>query len=166
MYKEETHPDGGKRQISKVETEDKGRRYMARRKRFTEEEQKVLAANIYTHKVTAAQIELTAEFKKRFWEERCSGRSIAEAFEACGYDPEILGVNRMKGIAEKLRAQFKAGEEPSTGRRPRGSCKKKLEEDRDGEIDDLRKRVEFLEKQIDFLKRIMPVRTSGKSVSS
>ena len=139
---------------------------MGHRKRFTEEQQKELAANIYTHKVTAAQIELTAEFKKKFWEERCNGRSIAEAFEACGYDPEILGVNRMKGIAEKLRAQFKAGEEPSTGRRPRGSCKKKQEEDRNDDIDDLRRRVEFLEKQIDFLKRIMPVRTSGKSVSS
>ena len=72
----------------------------------------------------------------------------------------------MKGISEKLRKQMAAGEEPSTGRRPYGSVKAAKEAESDNEIDDLRRRVEFLEKQIDFLKRIMPVRTSRKSVSS
>ena len=36
---------------------------MARRKRFTEEEQAALAANPYTHKVTEAQIEFTLKVR-------------------------------------------------------------------------------------------------------
>lgn len=140
------------------------------RKPFTDAEMMQLADNPYTYKVTRGQISFTAEFKKDFWDKRCAGRTVEEAFRECGYDPDVLGSGRMRGTAEMIRTQNKNGEEPHSGRRPYGALKARSrqnkERDIESEVADLQHRVEFLEKQIDFLKRIAPARTLKQSVNS
>ena len=132
---------------------------------FTPEEQELLRQNPYTAKVTDCQIHFTAEFKQKFWEADCAGMKPTEIVRSLGYDPALIGQRRISMMAYHIRDQAKAGEEFHTGRRP--ARKRPAEpETLEDTVKDLKTRLEFAEKQIDFLKKTMSIRAGARQVSS
>ena len=66
-------------------------------KKFTSKEVEALRCNPYTHRVTQCQLSFTAEFKERFLELYNEGMSPRDILISLGYDPAVLGDNRISG---------------------------------------------------------------------
>lgn len=133
------------------------------RKSFTSEEKETLRANPYTSTVTDRQISFTAAFKSAFWEAECSGMKPKQIFMQLGYDPEILGTNRVASVAASIRKEVKQDGGFHTGRRPWGSvAAENADSDLQKKVEELQARVDLLEHQMNFLKKVTPVRV-GRS---
>ncbi|WP_028402077.1 HTH domain-containing protein, partial [Ectobacillus panaciterrae] len=65
------------------------------KKIFTEKETKQLSTNKYVKAVGTKGITYTDEFKRIFISEREKGKAAREIFEHCGFDPEVLGMDRI-----------------------------------------------------------------------
>lgn len=136
---------------------------------FTSEELVKLRNNPYTYKATPAQLRFTAAFKELFWNEYNNGILPRKIIENCGYDPDMLGVSRINGILFHIRETASKGDVFTSENKPR--CKKQAMSDGipltpDGRINRLEQEVTYLRKEVEFLKKISSVRTSGKSVKS
>ena len=84
--------------------------------RFTPEQMKILSANPFTYKVSAICIHYTLEFKNLFLAHYEAGEPVKDIFAAFGYDPAILGDNRMYAFARRISKQAKEGKVPKIGR--------------------------------------------------
>ena len=78
---------------------------MAAKKPFTESEQKLLKRNPYTYQVTTQKIRFTAEFKQAFWDLYRSGTSPVLVMRQLGYDIDLLGKERIRGIRTAVQRQ-------------------------------------------------------------
>lgn len=78
---------------------------MAAKKPFTESEQKLLKRNPYTYQVTTQKIRFTAEFKQAFWDLYRSGTSPVLVMRQLGYDIDLLGKERIRGIRTVVQRQ-------------------------------------------------------------
>ena len=76
---------------------------MSTKKKFTPEEVEALRANPYTEKVTEEQISFTLAFKEAFWRLSVEGCTGNMAFRKLGYDPEVLGFERVHNITKRIR---------------------------------------------------------------
>ena len=138
---------------------------------FTEEEMEALRNNPYTYRVTPSTISFTKEFKEKFWADYQAGEgkvSPREIVEKYGYDPDVLGSDRLSGIQSTLRKTYLSGQEFYEGSRPRekkASAKPKSSKDTrstDPAVRDLQARVDYLEQEIEFLKKISSARITKK----
>ena len=131
---------------------------MAAKRAFTESEQKLLKRNPYTYQVTAQEIHFTAEFKQAFWDLYRSGTSAVLTMRQLGYDTDLLGKERIRGIRSAVQRQalspegFRTGSKPYRRRR-RPEATEELPPDQtlkrmQGEITYLRQEMEFLKKLI------------------
>ncbi len=68
------------------------------RKMFTQEQVRVMAENPYTLHVSTTQITFTNTFKEEFWRRYQEGDTPRTIMYDLGYDPEVLGRNRLSGI--------------------------------------------------------------------
>lgn len=82
---------------------------MGTRKKFSASEQALLRANPYTEKVTENQISFTLAFKEAFWRLSVEGCTGNMALRKLGYDPELLGFERVHNITKRIR---RAGKSP------------------------------------------------------
>ena len=82
---------------------------MGTRKKFSAAEQELLRANPYTEKVTEHQISFTLAFKEAFWRLSVEGCTGNMALRKLGYDPELLGFERIHNITKRIR---RAGKSP------------------------------------------------------
>ena len=82
---------------------------MGTRKKFSAAEQELLRANPYTEKVTEHQISFTLAFKEAFWRLSVEGCTGNMALRKLGYDPELLGFERVHNITKRIR---RAGKSP------------------------------------------------------
>ena len=73
---------------------------MGTRKKFSATEQELLRANPYTEKVTENQISFTLAFKEAFWRLSVEGCTGNMALRKLGYDPELLGFERVHNITK------------------------------------------------------------------
>ena len=76
---------------------------MSVKKRFSPAEVEKLRANPYTERVTAEQISFTLAFKEEFWRLSVEGCTGNMAFRRLGYDPEVLGFERVHNITKRIR---------------------------------------------------------------
>lgn len=76
---------------------------MSVKKRFSPEEVEVLRTNRYTERVTAEQISFTLAFKEEFWRLSVEGCTGNMAFQKLGYDPDVLGFERVHNITKRIR---------------------------------------------------------------
>ncbi|WP_180703186.1 IS3 family transposase [Romboutsia ilealis] len=76
---------------------------------FTEEEIIELRKNKYVKKVSSKGITYTDEFKKIFIDENCNGKLPRIIFEECGFNIDIIGMQRVKSSANRWRTAFKNG---------------------------------------------------------
>ena len=77
---------------------------MGTRKKFSAAEQELLRANPYTEKVTENQISFTLAFKEAFWRLSVEGCTGNMALRKLGYDPELLGCERVYNTKRIRRA--------------------------------------------------------------
>ncbi len=76
---------------------------MSAKKKFSPEEVEALRTNRYTERVTAEQISFTLAFKEEFWRLSVEGCTGNMAFRKLGYDPEVLGFERVHNITKRIR---------------------------------------------------------------
>ena len=76
---------------------------MSTKKKFSPEEVETLRANPYTERVTTEKISFTLAFKKEFWRLSVEGCTGNAAFRKLGYDPEVLGFERVHNITKRIR---------------------------------------------------------------
>ena len=79
------------------------------KKLFTEEEIIILKQNKYVKKVTSKGITYTDEFKRIFIDENGNGKLPRIIFEECGFNIDIIGMQRVKSSASRWRTAFKNG---------------------------------------------------------
>lgn len=132
---------------------------------FTKEEQELLAANQYTFRVSDRQLSFTAEFKALFWEEYCTGTTPAQILRKYGYPTEVLGASRITGIQRQIKEESQKTDGFFSGRRPSAETSNGEPPDAQSQqkrIDKLEQKVQYLEQQMEFLKKISSTRTTGK----
>lgn len=138
-------------------------------KRFTGGEMDALRRNPYTYKVTQCHLSFTTEFKELFWKHYNEGMTPKDILLSLGYDPNILGENRVNGIRMHIKEEFEGQGRFSSGRRPRnasGGAGANGPMDPAEEVRQLRNEVEYLRQEVEFLKKISSIKTSRKQEGS
>jgi transposase len=77
------------------------------KKIFKEKETKQLSANQYVKAVSTKGITYTDEFKHIFISEREKGKPAREIFEHYGFDPEVLGMDRIYAANKRWQKAYK-----------------------------------------------------------
>ena len=141
-------------------------------KKFTEAEQQVLAQNPFTISVTATNLYTSKEFKEKFLQRYLIGdKSPRQIVSELGYDPEILGFNRITGIHHHIMGKYKAGEPLEDGgyrQRIKGRQavilhQTELESGNHDAVKQLRAEVSYLRQEVAFLKKLMQNETGKRS---
>ena len=135
---------------------------MSIKKIFTPEEVEILKANPYSWKVYNDKITYTHEFKEAFWELSLQGYSGTEAFRKLGYDPKILGAERIHNTTKRIRKQGKSPEglrkKPSqwmrvTRKRFKAADLEKMSHKEASKR--MQQEIIYLQQQVEFLKKVM-----------
>lgn len=131
------------------------------RNHFTEDEILQLSENPYTLRVSAKSISFTRKFKLLFWTDYCNGLVPRKILEKYGYDPEMLGIKRIEGLQGSIKKEaiatdgFKYERKSSVSEHPDDFSPEKR-------IQELEKKVNYLEQQMEFLKKISSTRSTKK----
>lgn len=135
---------------------------MSTKKLFTLEEVEILKENPYTWKVSTDRITYTQEFQKDFWELSLQGLSGTDAFKALGYDPRMLGKERIHNTTKRIRKQ---GNSPEGIRpKPRKWMRTTRKQFKVADLEkmshkEVAKRMQqeivYLQQQVEFLKKVM-----------
>ncbi len=134
------------------------------KKPFTQEEIAILKENPYTFSVTEKHISYTREFKELFWADYQNRMQPSQIFQKYGYDPKMIGRPRITGFQQSLKKEVDAGLRFRNGKRPSGMRKELSSEEGSyaETIRDLQHRIDYLEQEVDFLKKISSIKTSKK----
>lgn len=133
------------------------------KKVFTPEEVEMLRCNKYTFAVTPHILSFTKEFKELFWEEYQSGAIPRQILEQYGYSADVLGRERIWGIAHTIKKQYYSPEGLREGTLPRSGKSSDGNAQTTGDrVNKLQGEVEYLRQEIEFLKKISSIRTTRK----
>ncbi|PEB38403.1 IS3 family transposase [Bacillus pseudomycoides] len=77
------------------------------KKLFTEKEMQVLSSNPYVKSVSEKGLTYTDEFKRIFIEENEKGKLPRVIFEECGFDIDVIGLQRVVSSGNRWRASYK-----------------------------------------------------------
>lgn len=135
--------------------------------KFTQEQVEQLAANPFTLSVTVHRISFTLEFKNLFLSHYENGESVKDIFVALGYDPNVIGYNRMYSFSNRLLNQIEAGE-PLTEGSVRKPAEKPVNTDYNTmpaqqSVASMQRELTYLRQQVEFLKKISQLDTTKKS---
>lgn len=130
-------------------------------KRFTQEEINILKENPYVVSVSPTKISFSLAFKRFALEQAKMGLKSTQIFPKAGFDPEMLGKQRMFSTLKKIK---KEAASPEGLHEPRGKSREErlakfAKEDYSRKhtkvaIRELQKKVVHLEQEIEFLKKI------------
>lgn len=136
-------------------------------KLFTKREMDVIRKNPYTYSVSENTLRFTKAFKEEFWERYQKGDKPKKILRDLGYDPDMLGQNRIVS----LYIQVKTEAESPEGFRDFG-CKKPTiltaKDERNKGVSDnqairrLQHEVTYLRQEMEFLKKILKEGRSKK----
>ena len=136
---------------------------MSTKKKFTPEEIEFLRGNPYTRRVTEDQISFTLAFQEAFWRLSLEGCTGNMAFRRLGYDPDILGFERIHNITKRIRRAGHSPEGIQGSRKSRMRISKEhfshaqLEKMSRRESEQrLQNEIVYLQQQMAFLKKLMP----------
>ena len=128
-------------------------------KLLTKKEMKILRENPYTYSVTEKTLRFTKAFKEEFWDRYQKGDKPKKILRDLGYDPDMLGENRVISIYQSVKSEAESLE----GFRD-FSCKKpsvpydKYEKNKgvsdNHAIRRLQNEVRYMRQEIEFLKKI------------
>lgn len=109
-----------------------------------------MAENPYTLHVSTTQITFTNAFKEEFWRRYQEGDTPRTIMYDLGYDPEVLGRNRLSGIQNvvcKQAVSAKGFHERPQRRRGDGSATTQAQ------LRQMQHRLKYLEQEVEFLKK-------------
>lgn len=137
------------------------------RQHFTEEQINQLRKNPYVYSVTSARLSFTKEFKEIFLASYNKGELPRSILENHGFDIQVLGDRRVWSISQHIRDEFKKYGEFHQGYGPRPGCTEASGTDEQPlsdkeQIKQLQHRVEYLEQQMEFLKKISSIKSTRK----
>lgn len=129
---------------------------------YTDEQITIIAQNPYTHSITKNHVSFTLEFKKFFAKQmNVPGMTTPKIFRLAGYDPDMFSQSSKDHLRIKIRKELASEEglQPPKGlsreEKLAAFAEKDLSKQRtDTSIKELQDRVVYLEKQIEFLKKI------------
>lgn len=94
---------------------------------FTQDEIEILSRNKYVKRVSDKGITYTDEFKRLFIAENENGKPPTIIFKECGFDLNILGLDRVRSSGKRWRAAYRENgilglqdTRIESSRRPRG----------------------------------------------
>lgn len=125
--------------------------------RFTTEQIEILAANPFTFKVTPRHIWFTLEFKNLFLARFEAGETSMEIFIGCGYDPDILGDNRIYGFPRTVRKQLASGKPLTEGPARQADKPERIDYNTmppQQSVSAMQREITYLRQQVEFLKKI------------
>lgn len=132
---------------------------------FTQEEIDILKANPYTLFVSEHSIRFTLAFKQCFWLKRQAGERLQNIFKDLGYDIEILGIERIKNIATRIRKESLSQE----GLHENNSLRKFHPDQEtfdnlphDEAMVQMQHELLYLRQELDFIKKIIKAENSGE----
>ena len=143
---------------------------MSKKIPFTEEQIRVLELNPYTYSVDSNRITFTLEFKKFFVDQiRNHQKTTPEVLKTAGYDPSWFAQGCKSSLRKRIlkEADSERGLRPprglSTEQRIAAFEAKDLSMQRtDTSIKELQDRIVYLEKQVEFLKKISNIVTDPR----
>lgn len=135
---------------------------MKRKPAYTPEQVEILKSNPYTHYVSQYTLVFTLEFKQFFWEKlKEPGMNAPKIFRLAGYDTSMLTKSKIDRTLEGIKAEAASpdGLQPphakSEAERAKAFAAKDLSRQRtEKSLKELQDRIVYLEKQIEFLKKI------------
>ena len=77
------------------------------KKIFTENEIAILSENKFVKNISSKGITYTDEFKRLFIAENEDGKFPRQIFEECGFNIDILGLDRVQSCGKRWRAAFR-----------------------------------------------------------
>ncbi len=128
---------------------------------FSEEQMTLLKNNPYTFAVTPSRLYLSKEFKELFYKEYQTGKLPRKILEENGYPSEILGSERIWGIASIIKREAERSEGFSEGTQTSRKASPVVT-DQESIIRHLQHEVEYLRQEVDFLKKISSIRNTRK----
>ena len=133
-------------------------------KPFTEEQIVVLRENPNTEYVSESVIKFTQEFKIKLVEGIKKGVPVRRVFQDAGYDYDMLGANRIKTLASRMRKEVREGNTPHAGYKERNRhpdladyTGMKPEE----AMRHMRNEILYLHQEIDFIKKVIELDSVG-----
>lgn len=129
--------------------------------KFTPEQQEILRNNQYTVRVTPDTISLSKEFKELFYQEYLTGAVPREILQKYGYPAEILGKQRIWGIAHCIKKEY---ERDGSFRdiRSNSTDNTLISRTPEDKIKQLEHQVNYLTQEVEFLKKISSIRSIRK----
>ena len=134
------------------------------RKKFTEAEIRLLAANPYTYRITESTIRFTKAFKEEFLKRYKDGYSPKQIVTDLGYDINILGMRRIEGIRDHItkEALSPAGlHEGSLFAKIKPNSRDYTELPQSKAIEYMQQELLYLRQEVEFIKKII-VAVNGK----
>ena len=138
-----------------------------RQPRFTDDAILVLRKNPYTLSVTGNRLSVTLVAKERILELYSEGTSRRKIMEELGYDPDLLGDDRVKNIIRSTRRE--AESEKGLHEGYTRAAKKHLDKEEIEQLNEspssyakLKNEVIYLREEVEFLKKISQQVISGK----
>ena len=129
--------------------------------RFTPEQQEMLRNNQYTVRITADTLSLSKEFKELFYREYLSGAIPREILQKYGYPAEVLGQQRVWGITQCIKKEFKRNGSFRDIRFVK-AARPSVPKTTDEKIRKLEHQMDYLTQEVEFLKKISSIRNTGK----
>jgi len=134
------------------------------KKIFTENEIAILSENKFVKNVSSKGITYTDEFKRLFIAENEDGKFPRQIFEECGFNIDILGLNRVQSCGKRWRAAFRRNgvtqlqdtRKFNTGRRTEKNLS--IEE----KYEKLQAKIKLLEAENELLKKLEMLERSVK----
>ena len=126
------------------------------KKQLSPEEIVKLCTSPHIVSVTSSKINFTPEFKKIIYEGLSSGKPVRIVLEEYDIDPEILGEQRLKGIATHLREYAKRDEgfEDLRKYNRHRLPKKTREQTLVTRVEQLEHELAYTRQEVEFLKKI------------
>lgn len=135
-------------------------------KKFNEDEQEKLRKNPWVKKVSDKSIQYSDEFREHFINEYNLGKGPTQIFIESGFDPTILGYDRIKQSSERFRKMdnridgLKDMRSENSGR----PSEKGLSEEE--KIEKLQEENKRLKQQLEFLKKMEYLARKAKTGTS
>lgn len=124
---------------------------------FTNEQVEILKQNLYTADVTAQRIRYTLDFKIFVMKQVQAGLTSTNIFKKAGYDPEILGKQRIYMTVKNIKKEAASPDglrSPRTVKQAERFAQEELSKKRTSTaVRELQERVIYLEQEIEFLKK-------------
>ena len=131
---------------------------------FTEEQIIVLRGNPNTEYVSESVIKFTQAFKVKLLEGIKKGVPVRRIFQDAGYDYEMLGANRIKTFASRMRKEAREGNTPHAGYKER-KRHPDLKDYKGMKPEDAMRHMQneilYLHQELDFIKKMIELDSEG-----